>query len=89
MHACVLLCHLGKVGRLPDSINSTEGDDIRMTFVPGLHHVSQYVHPPFGAEDLDQTLLYTGPHQTLDTCRREGGGGTEVFSITPGHTPHQ
>ena len=71
---CRCVLYLCKVGRLPDSINSTEGDDIWTTFVLSLHHVPENVDSAFGAEDLHQTLLHTGLYQTLDTCERGRDG---------------
>ena len=60
--------HLGQVGGLAHPIDSTEGDDVRPLFLPTLHHIPQYVHPPLGGEDLHQALLHAGPHLRCHTC---------------------
>ena len=64
--ACGVVTNLCEVGGFPNSVHSTEGDNVGLTFDPGLHHVSQNVDSPLGAEDL---------HQTLDTWGGGGGGG--------------
>ena len=85
MCVCVCVCgvvtHLCEVGGFPNSVHSTEGDNVGLTFDPGLHHVSQNVNSPLGAEDLHQTLLHTGLHQTLDTW---GGGGILTDTLGDG-----
>ena len=59
--------HLGQVSGLPHSVDPTEGDDVRLALLPGLHHVPQDVHTTLGTQDLDQGLLHTGTDQGLDT----------------------
>ena len=78
---------LGKIGGLSNSVHSTEGDDVRLTFVLGGHDISQDVHSPLGTEYLDQTLLHTGLHQTLNTWR-EGGGGERERESSHVHCHH-
>ena len=77
------MLHLGEVSGLADSVDPTECDNVGLALVLGLHHVPQDVDSALGAQDLHQTLLHAGPHQTLDAW----GGRVMVALGLPLHAP--
>lgn len=62
--------HLGQVGGLADSIDPTEGDDIRGTLVCSFFDISQHISAYLGAQDLHQRLLHGITHCGLQPWRK-------------------
>lgn len=58
---------LGKICRLPHSINTTESDHIGALMTLGIHDVPQHVYTALWLQNLHQgllqSLLYCGSHR--------------------------
>jgi hypothetical protein len=48
---------LGKISRLPHSINTTECDDIRAPVTLGIHDIPEHVYTTLWLQNLHQGLL--------------------------------
>lgn len=48
---------LGKISRLPYSINTAEGDNVRALMTLGIHDIPQHVDTTLWLQDLHQGLL--------------------------------
>ena len=54
MVTTLLTPHLGQVGGLANSIDTTKCDDKGPSLALRLHDISQNIHPSFGLQDLHQ-----------------------------------
>lgn len=58
---------LGKISRLPHSVNTTESDNIRALMTLGVHNISEHVYTTLWLQNLHQGLLqgllYCGSHR--------------------------
>lgn len=52
-----ILSYLGQVGGFPDTVDTTEGDDVGPAMALGIHDIAEHVHAALGLQDLHQGLL--------------------------------
>lgn len=52
-----ILSYLGQVGGLPDTVDTTKGDDVGSAVALGIHDIAEHVHTALGLQDLHQGLL--------------------------------
>lgn len=59
--------NLGKISRLPYSINTTEGNNVRALMTLGIHNIPEHVYATLWLQNLHQGLLegllYRGCHR--------------------------